>query len=56
MDLGDNVDAVDDQRRALGHAQGDVEYRTILRDIDVLTSEHLISALTETGLVREFDE
>jgi len=56
VDLGDDVDAVDDQRGALGHPQGDVEDRAIFRDVDVLTPEHLISALAEAGLVRQFDE
>ena len=36
VDLCHDVDAVDDERRVRRHAQGDVQDRSVLRDVDVL--------------------
>ena len=38
--LGDHVDAVDDQRRVLGHPEGHVEHGAVLGDVDVVAAEH----------------
>jgi hypothetical protein len=56
VDLSHDVDSVDDQRGLSGHAQGDVQYGAILRDVDVLASEHAIAALAQSRLVRQIDE
>ena len=47
VDLGHDVDAVDDERRVLGHAQRDVQDRAVLGDVDVLAAEHRVAALGE---------
>ena len=43
--LGDDVDAVDDQRRALRHPQRDVQDRPVLGDVDPLAGEHRLDPL-----------
>ena len=43
--LGDDVDAVDDERRALRHPQRHVQHRAVLGDVDVLAAEHRVAAL-----------
>ena len=43
--LGDDVDAVDDERRALRHAQRDVQHGAVLGDVDLLAREHRVDAL-----------
>ena len=43
MDLGDDVDAVDHERRVARHAQRDVEHGAILGDVDVLAAEHRVA-------------
>ena len=52
VDLGDDVDAVDDQRRALGHAQRDVQDRAVLGDVDRLAPEHHVPALARARTPR----
>ena len=48
--------AVDDDRRARGRAQGDVQDGAVLRDVDVLAGEHRVDPLAEPGLLGELDE
>jgi hypothetical protein len=56
VDLGDDVDPVDDERCLLGHSQGHVQYGTVLRDVDVIASEHSVAVIAETRLDRELDQ
>ena len=44
MDGGDDVFAVDDDRLALGRAQGDVQDGALLGDVDLLAAEHGVEA------------
>ena len=41
---------------AVGHAQRDVQHRTILRDVDALAAEHRVDALAQPALLRELQE
>ena len=52
VDLGDDVDAVDDQRALARHPQGDVEDRAVLGDVDPLAAEHRLASLGEAALAR----
>ena len=56
MDLGDDVDAVDDERRALGHPQRDVQHGPVLGDIDLVAAEHGVAMALEIALASEVDE
>ena len=51
--VGDDVDAVDDERRALRHAQRDVEDRAVLGDVDPVAAEHRLGPLGEARLLGE---
>ena len=42
VDLGHHVDPVDDERGPLGHAQGHVQHRPVLGDVDPLAGEHRV--------------
>ena len=44
MDFTDDVDAIDHQRTAAGHPQGDMKYGPVLGSVDVFATEHRIAA------------
>ena len=56
VDGGDHVLAVDLERRPTRHSQRDVPDRTILGDVDVLTSEHGVAPLLDAGRRRELEQ
>ena len=56
MDLGHDVDAVDDERRVARHPQRHVEDRSALRDVDLLAAEHHRDPLGEARLLGERHE
>jgi hypothetical protein len=47
VDLGDDVDAINDQCGVAGEAKGDMEDGPVLRDVDVLAREHGVAMLFE---------
>ena len=49
--LLDDVDAVDDQRRAARHPQRDVQHGAVLGDVDPLAGEHRLDPLRQPGLL-----
>jgi hypothetical protein len=44
MDVGHDVNPVDLETSALGHAKRDVQDGAVLRDVDVLAREHRVTA------------
>ena len=50
VNLGDHIDAVDDQRAPARHAQGDVERGAVLGGVDVVAVEHRLAPLGDAGL------
>ena len=54
--LGDDVDAVDDERALARHAQRDVEDGAVLGHVDPVAAEHRIGALRQARLVGQLDE
>ena len=48
---GDDVFAVDDDRLALGSAQGDVQDGAVLGDVDLVAAEHRVDLLAQAGLL-----
>ena len=53
VDLGNDIDAVHFDRGGAGCAQGGVEHGAVLGDVDLVSTEHRIDALAETGGVCE---
>jgi hypothetical protein len=53
MDIGDHVLSVDENRGLPGGAQGDVQDRTLLGDVDLFAAEHGIDLLAEAGFLGE---
>ena len=49
MDLGYHIGAADDDRRALGRAEGHVQHRPVLRDVDPPPAEHVVRPLADLG-------
>ncbi len=47
MNFGHDVLPIDEYRGALRRAQGDVENRPFLGDIDLVASKHRVDALSE---------
>ena len=56
MHLGHHVLAVDDDGCPFGSAQGDVQHRPLLRDVDLLSAEHGFDARTQTRFLGQADE
>ena len=56
MNLGHDVLAVDQDRRAARRAQRHVEHGSLLRDVDLLAAEHGVDAGAQAALFREADE
>ncbi len=56
VDLLDDVDPVDDQRAVAGHAQRDVEDRSILGNVDVIAAEHRLAQVRHPALLGELCE
>ena len=54
--LGDDVDAVDDERAFARHPQRHVQHGAVLGDVDLLAGEHRVAPLGDAGLLRERDE
>ena len=53
VDLGHDVLAVDDDRRAARCAQRHVQHGAVLGDVDLLAREHGVDALAQAGLLGE---
>ena len=53
VDLGHDVLAVDDDRRALRRAQRHVQDGAVLGDVDLLAAEHRVDARAQAGLLGE---
>ena len=49
VDVGDDVLAVDHERRVARGAQGGVQDGAVLGDVDVLAAEHRLDALGQAG-------
>ena len=56
MDQGHHILAIDDDRRALRRAQGDVQDRTILRDVDLLTPKHGVDPRSQVGFLGQLQQ
>ena len=56
VDVRDDVDAVDDERRPLRHAQRDVEDGAVLGHVDAVAAEHRLGPLGEPRLLRELEQ
>ena len=56
MNLGHDVLAVDQDRRAARRAQRHVEHGSFLRDVDLLAAEHGVDAGAQAAVLREADE
>ena len=56
MNLGHDVLAVDQDRRAARCAQRHVEHGSLLRDVDLLAAEHGVDAGAQAAVLREADE
>ncbi|GIW05419.1 MAG: hypothetical protein KatS3mg060_0224 [Dehalococcoidia bacterium] len=56
MDVGHHVAAVHADVGVPGSAQGDVEDRAVLGDVDRVAAEHRVDALPQTARVREGDK
>ncbi|OEI67192.1 hypothetical protein Cus16_3201 [Curtobacterium sp. ER1/6] len=56
--VGVDVLAVDDERRldALGTTERGVQHGAVLGDVDVLTGEHRLEALGDTGVLRDLEQ
>ena len=52
----DDVAPVDDQRALARHAQGDVQHRAVLGDVDVLAGEHGVAPLGHARLFSQLNE
>ena len=53
VDVGDDVLAVDEDRRVTRCPQRDVEHGSLFRDVDLLALEHGVDAGAQTALFRE---
>ena len=51
VDVGHDVLAVDDDRRASRRAQRDVQHGAVLGDVDLLAAEHRVDARAQAGLL-----
>ena len=51
VDLLHDIDAVHHERGRAGHAQGDMQYGAVLRDVDALSGEHRGGTLGQAGLL-----
>ncbi len=56
VDLADHVDAVDDQPVIARHAQGDVQHRAVLGDVDVLAGHHPVPAFLDVRRARHVEQ
>ena len=56
MNVGHDVLAVDQDRRAARCTQRHVEHGSVLRDVDLLATEHGVDAGAQAGLLGEADE
>ena len=56
MNLGHNVLAVDQDRRAARRAQRHVKHGSVLRDVDLLATKHGVDARAQAGLLGEAEE
>ncbi len=53
MDLGNDVSPVDGDRLGLRCPKGDVKYRPIFGDIDLLAAKHVVDLLTKVHHVSQ---
>ena len=56
VDVGDDVAAVDDERRPSRHPEGDVEHRAVLGRVDPVAAEHRLRALCQARLAGELEQ
>ncbi len=56
MHLWNDINVIDFYRCRAGSAEGGVEDGAVLRDVDLVTTEHGVNLAAQTGGVREIDE
>src|SRR5579872_4799437 len=56
VNLGNHVQAIEEDLRSLWSAQRDMENRPLFGDVDLVASEHGVDVLAQAGLLRELKE
>ena len=56
VDLGHDVLAVDDDRRAARRAQGHVQHGAVFGDVDLVAAEHGVDARAQAGFLGQLHE